>query len=97
MQAIGGGMLRHIPGHITCREFEAFLSDYVEGRLSDEQLKLFNRHMSVCPFCRTSLASYVLATKMGQAVCAEEEMDETFEQAPQELIDAIIDITRDKN
>lgn len=93
VQSIGGGMLKYMPGQITCRQFEDFVLDYVEGRLSEDQLKLFNRHMTICPFCRTSLAAYVQTIEMGKAVCAEGEKDEAFQRAPQELIDAIIDVT----
>jgi len=97
VQAIGGAMLKYLPGQITCREFEEFLADYVEGRLTKKQLKLFDRHMAVCPFCRTSLAAYLKAMEMGQAVYAEDEKNETFDRAPQELIDAILDVTIDRN
>ena len=93
VQATGGAMLKYLPGQITCREFEEFLSNYVEGRLTDRQLKLFNRHMAVCPFCRTSLAVYLKAIEMGQEVCAQDEKDQIFDRAPQELIDAIWDVT----
>ncbi|MEP0392935.1 MAG: zf-HC2 domain-containing protein [Erythrobacter sp.] len=93
VQAMGGAMLKYLPGQITCREFEDFLADYVEGRLTEKQLKLFDHHMAVCPFCRTSLAAYVKTIKMGQAVCAEDEKDHLFDRAPQQLIDAILDVT----
>jgi hypothetical protein len=97
VQAVGGTMLKYLPGQITCREFEEFLSDYVEDRLTDAQLTLFNRHMAVCPFCRTSLAAYIKAVEMGQSACAEDEKDQIFDRAPQELIDAILDVTIDRN
>ncbi len=97
VQSIGGRMLKHMPGQITCRQFEGFVIDYIEGRLSDRQLKLFNRHMAVCPFCRTSLAAYVQAIEMGKAICAESEKGEPFQRAPQELIDAILEVTVGKD
>ncbi len=97
VQAMGGAMLKYLPGQITCGEFEEFLVDYVDGRLNEKQLKLFNRHMANCPFCRTSLAAYVKAIEMGQAVFAEHEKDEAFARAPQELIDAILDVTINRN
>ena len=92
-----GAMLKYLPGQITCREFEEFLSDYVEGRLTEQQLKLFNRHMAVCPDCRTSLAAYLKAVEMGKAVCAEDEKDHIFDRAPQALIEAILNVTIDRD
>jgi predicted anti-sigma-YlaC factor YlaD len=94
MMSIGGSMLRHMPGQITCRQFEDFLTDYLEDRLTSDQKRLFERHMKVCPMCRTSLKSYLKVIEMGQAVCAEDEKDEAFTAAPQELIDAIIDVSK---
>ncbi len=94
IQRMGGSMLRHMPGQITCRQFEDFLVDYLEDRLTAEQKKLFQRHMKVCPMCRASLHSYLKVIEMGQAVCAEDDKDHVFDAAPQELIDAIIDVAR---
>ena len=94
MQKIGGVMLRRFPGQITCQQFENFLIDYLEDRLSQKQRSLFERHMKVCPMCRTSLNSYLKVIEMGQVICAEDEKDLVFTAAPQELIDAIIDVSK---
>jgi len=94
MMTIGGSMLRYMPGQITCRQFEEFLIDYLEDRLTVEQRKLFERHMKVCPMCRTSLKSYLKVIEMGKSVCAEDEKDEQFTAAPQDLIEAIIDVSK---
>lgn len=96
VQMMGGSMLKYMPGQITCREFEQFLFDYVEGKLAPVQRKRFDRHMAVCPFCRTSLAAYIKAINMGQKVCAEDEQDDVFDRAPQELINAILGVTINK-
>lgn len=83
-----------MPGQITCQQFEDFLIDYLEGKLTADQQALFQRHMKVCPMCRVSLQSYLKVIEMGQAVCAEDEKGDVFNEAPQELIDAIIDVAR---
>ena len=96
MQKIGGSLLRNLPGQITCQQFEDFLIEYLEDRLTVAQRILFERHMKVCPMCRTSLKSYLKVIEMGQAICAEDQKDEVFTEAPQELIDAIIDVSRQR-
>lgn len=87
-------MLRQLPGQITCQQFEDFLIDYLEDKLTADQQALFQRHMKVCPMCRASLQSYLKVIELGQEVCADDEKDHMFNAAPQELIDAIIDVAR---
>lgn len=94
VQRLGGSMLRHLPGMITCQQFEDFLIDYLEDKLTADQQALFQRHMKVCPMCRTSFQSYLKVIELGQAVCADHEKDLMFDAAPQELIDAIIDAAK---
>lgn len=96
VQKVGGSFLRNFPGQITCQQFEDFLMDYYDGELSADQETLFHRHMKVCPMCRTSLNGYIKAIKMGQKVFAEDEKDEVFNAAPQELIDAIIMVAKQR-
>lgn len=92
IQKIGGSLLRHLPGQITCQQFSDFLHGYVDGKLSVKQRSLFERHMKICPMCRVSLASYLKAIEMGQAVISEDQKKDIFTEAPQELIDAIIKV-----
>jgi len=91
IQRIGGAMLRNGPGMITCAQFEEFLINYTEDHLTAAQLELFERHMKVCPMCRTTFTSYLKVIELGQAICKEDERNQSFSDAPQELIDAIID------
>lgn len=97
IQKIGGSLLRRLPGQITCEQFEDFLIDYIEDLLSTKQRSLFEGHMKVCPMCRTSLNSYLKVIEMGQAVCAEDEKDQIFTAAPQELIDSIIETQQNRS
>ncbi len=64
-------MMQHVPGMITCAEFEAFMLDYHEGGLTDRQRQVFERHMAQCPPCATSLANYRKAVALGQQLFAD--------------------------
>ncbi len=51
-------MLNTLPGMISCREFDQFVVDYLDGRLPDHQQHLFERHLRVCPDRRRFLDRY---------------------------------------
>lgn len=94
LQSTGSALLRYLPGQITCQQFENFLNDYIDDRLSVAQQRLFERHMKVCPMCRVSLESYLKCIEMGQAVFDEDKKADVFTEAPRDLIDAIIEVSR---
>ena len=51
--------IRHmIKGAPTCRKVNAFLLDFVEGRLDKRTAERFELHIDVCPNCRTYLDQY---------------------------------------
>jgi anti-sigma factor RsiW len=68
-------MMRRLPGMITCQEFERFVLDHYEGRLSEPERRRFERHMAMCPPCRVSWESYRKAVALGQRLFADEEKD----------------------
>jgi anti-sigma factor RsiW len=78
--------------YITCRELIDFIADYLDGALSEIQTEDFQRHLSVCPSCRAYLATY------RQTILAERTAlrydDSANEDAPEELIRAILAIRR---
>ncbi|MBX2837789.1 MAG: zf-HC2 domain-containing protein [Gammaproteobacteria bacterium] len=88
---IGGWYLRVSPRMITCREFNDFIYDYTEGLLSEKQLKLFERHMRVCPMCRNFLKTYSAAFKTG-ALFFPNSDQQVPNSVPEDLIAAISDI-----
>lgn len=51
---------------LTCREFVAFLAEYLEGRLPDDQLARFNGHLARCPSCASYTRSYQDAVRLGK-------------------------------
>jgi len=53
-----GWMLSNIPGMITCRQFDGFLVDYLDGALPPGPRRRFELHLAVCRECRRYLAGY---------------------------------------
>ena len=51
-------MQKHVHGMMTCREFEGFVLDYVDGKLPQHQKSLFELHMHRCRECRQYLEAY---------------------------------------
>lgn len=47
LRPIRGASYRHAPGMITCRQFEDFLDDYLDGTLSARRRVAFELHADV--------------------------------------------------
>ena len=58
MSSVKRGMLKWIPGLITCAEFENFVVDYLDNTLPEAQRKVFTRHLTICPECRDYIEHY---------------------------------------
>lgn len=56
---------------MDCRQIDQFLSDYLEGRLTSEQSKLFDEHLGECPDCVAYLDSYRRTIRLGKAAFAD--------------------------
>jgi hypothetical protein len=82
-------MLNAMPGQLSCQEFDAFMSDYAEHRLSSPIQKRFDFHLTVCPMCRSSLASYMKTIELSKAAASLDYADDP-DTPPQELIDAVL-------
>jgi anti-sigma factor RsiW len=84
------GLAAHAPGMITCREFEAFIIDYLEGNLPAPRRRLFEFHLRFCPECRLYLSAYKHTMVLGKAVFEDPEAS-VLDRAPEALIKAILD------
>jgi anti-sigma factor RsiW len=62
---------------------------YVDGELSEAELKEFNAHMEICPSCIDYLASYKTCIELGKSYkeCSE---NESIDEVPPALLDAIL-------
>lgn len=74
---------------MTCQELADFILDYVEGRLPEDQLKVFEEHLSLCPSCIAYIKSYKSTCQILDALgCAAR--DEAPKEVPEELVKAIL-------
>ena len=73
---------------ITCRELIGFIADYMEGQLPPVALDDFHRHIAHCVSCRAYLQSYEWTIRLGKVSVLENES--TLEEAPEELVQAIL-------
>ncbi|MBO6504388.1 MAG: zf-HC2 domain-containing protein [Kordiimonadaceae bacterium] len=89
-QRIGGAFLRFGPGMISCRKFDKFLADYVDGNLSKRQLRVFEAHMKICPYCRSHFQTYVATYKLVGGVFGQSD-EELPMSVPAELEEAVFD------
>ncbi len=90
MRRLKGAMLRRMHGMITCREFEDFVLDYLDGVLPDRQAKRFEWHLRICRECREYLAAYrrtieISKTALGPA------NGPVPDDVPEDLVKAVMD------
>lgn len=85
-----GKMMRHLPGMITCVEFEEFILSYLDGTLPEAQRKKFEWHIRFCRECREYLAAYKLAIEAARASFGQE-TPSTPAEIPQDLANAILE------
>ncbi len=67
-RAVRGIMFKLLPFVMTCREFEGFILDYLDDRLSTKARWLFRLHLLFCRDCRAYLAAYRRSVRLNQAV-----------------------------
>jgi hypothetical protein len=82
-------LMRHLPGQLTCLEFESFVHDYHEGSLSPRERRVFDFHMELCPMCRVYFASYLETIELGRRICATDDASSPAD-LPEELVSAIL-------
>jgi anti-sigma factor RsiW len=78
---------------VTCREFAAFIADYLAGELPGETRGVFERHVALCANCRTYLSSYRSAIEAGRRAFAAD-ASALPADVPPELIAAIVSALR---
>ena len=83
-----GVMLKHMPFMITCRQFEDFILDYLEGELPERQKTVFEIHLKVCRECRDYLAAYRRTMEVSTLVVRSDHSG-VPETMPDDLIKAI--------
>jgi len=84
-----GAMLKSMPGHITCDEFEEFIAEYFEGELSAVQRRTFDMHLKVCEDCRAYLKAYRNTIALGRSAFTSGDAP-VPEDMPADLVAAIL-------
>ena len=82
-------MLTKLPGMITCKDFEQFIVDYIDGNLTNKQRRLFEFHIKICRECKDYLDRYQL-TKTLYTKNFQTKTEIREEEVPEDLIAAII-------
>jgi len=83
------GVMFRMPMMITCRQFENFIVDYLDGGLTTHERRVFELHLRICRECREYLAAYkasMEAAKLGLA----SDLSALPEDAPEDLVTAIL-------
>ena len=75
---------------MNCREFTEFLNEYLFGNLPAAERAEFDKHLAECPWCVAYLDSYRKTIQLEQAAFATAEDAPPPVDAPEELIQAIL-------
>jgi anti-sigma factor RsiW len=79
---------------VTCRDFVAFLDDYLSGSLPEDRRTAFNSHLSRCPSCVSYMKTYSASIELGRTVLARSQ-DPVPEDVPEELVRAVLRAARE--
>ena len=93
MRKLKGLIMKRVHGMITCREFESFVSSYLDETLDDRQRRIFEWHIRICRECREYLAAYRRTMELGIAIL-DTTTDTIPDDVPEDLIRAILDAQR---
>ena len=77
------------PMMITCREFEEFLINYLEGELGPDERRKFELHLKICRECREYLTAYKASMEAVRQGLSEETAP-VPDEVPEDLIAAVI-------
>ncbi len=79
--------------HMTCREFNDFVMDYVSCELSQDVRVEFEQHLQACPNCVRYIETYKITVALGRIAFDKLELEPPAE-VPEELIQAILTAQR---
>jgi len=89
-------MFKSFPGMLTCKEFDDYTVDYVDGALAAGERRKFNFHLLLCRACRRYLRAY----HRTMSLCAESIHDSDYsdqDEIPEALVEAIVSAGRSKS
>ena len=82
-------LMQHGPLMMTCREFDEFILDYLDGRLSRRNQLMFELHMRMCPICRDYVERYRQTIALEKAAFADPDAPVPSE-VPEALVRAVM-------
>jgi len=86
--------MRTMPLMLTCRELDEFVVDYLDGTLPAAKRRKFEMHLWLCPECRRYLDEYRRAIELSRRTLSELEPPE---EMPEELVQAILDASEERD
>jgi len=89
------GMMLRLPMMITCRQFEDFILDYLDGNLRATQRRVFEMHLRICRECRQYLAAYQRTMELSR-VALQDSPSVEMGDVPEDLIKAVIEARKAK-
>ena len=84
------GIMGKIPPNITCREFEEFVNDYIDGSLPFFKKMKVSLHLMMCRDCKSYIAAYRKSMELGKKFF--ENPDAALpEDIPEDLISIVME------
>ncbi|MCE2510594.1 MAG: zf-HC2 domain-containing protein [Alphaproteobacteria bacterium] len=77
-----------------CRELDAFVVDYLEGRLPWRQRLTFRMHLGMCPKCRAYLKAYAKTLELSRTAYA---TTPEPPEMPEELVQVILAVWEERS
>ncbi len=81
-------MMMVMPGHISCKELDEKLDDYLEGQLSLWDQFRFKLHFFICKACKAYAAGYAKTVGLIKGSTGNENAQDT--DVPEDLIQGIL-------
>ena len=81
---------------MTCQEVADFLTDYLNGELSQTKRAVFEEHLGICPECVAYLHSYEITIKASKTAC-DHVHDQDASEVPEDLVRAILAARKKKD
>lgn len=89
------GAMGKIPPNITCRQFEEFVNDYIDGSLPLIKRVKVGLHLMMCRDCKSYISAYRKSIELGKAFFDNPD-SEVPEDMPEELISIILENMKNK-
>ncbi len=87
-------ILFKLPLMLTCKEFEEFVLDYLQGNLPIITKFKFWMHLRICKDCRSYLKAYIQTINLGQTFFKDSDQEVPGDM-PEELVETILKLKKE--